>query len=60
MTPWVIWTISTGMSSRLRICAELSRKPHSRQPTAIPTGLFRPSSAMAMPVKPRPAGKSSE
>ena len=42
------------------ICSGLaatSRKAHSSAPKAMPMGWLRPSRAMAMPVKPIPAGK---
>ena len=54
----MIVTISFGMPSRSRIWDDCSRNDHSSAPIAIPTGWLRPSSAMAMPAKPKPAGKS--
>ena len=38
--------------------ADESRNANSSAPSAMPTALLRPSSAIAMPVKPSPAGKS--
>ena len=56
----MIRTISLGMPSKSSRVAELSRNPHSSAPKAIPMGLLRPERAIAIPVKPRPAGKSRE
>ncbi len=55
MTPWVMATMSGETPTR--ICSGLDcslRKAKSRAPTPTPTGWLRPSSAIAMPAKPRP------
>ena len=56
MTPCMICTISLETSLEVEDCRELSRNAHSSAPKAMPTGWLRPSSAIAMPVKPRPVG----
>ena len=38
--------------------ADESRNENRNAAKAMPIGLLRPSRAIAMPVKPRPAGKS--
>src|SRR6185437_11608484 len=52
VTPCIIVTISFGTPSRSRIWADCSRNDHSSAPSAMPIGLLRPSSAIAMPENP--------
>ncbi len=58
VTPCMIVTISFGTPSRSRIWADCSRNDQSSAPIAMPIGWLRPSSAIAMPAKPNPVGKS--
>ena len=55
MTPWVTLTMSGEMPARMfsRVACSL-RNAKISAPKAMPTGLLRPSSATAMPVKPSP------
>ncbi len=58
IVPWVIATMSG--ETPMMIWSGLdcsSRNAKSSAPTAIPIGLLRPSSAIAMPAKPRPDWK---
>src|SRR3954452_18819147 len=45
------------MLLRSRMFAEWSRNDHRTAANEMPTGLFRPSNAMALPVKPSPVWK---
>lgn len=58
IVPCMMVTMSGEIFWICRMPAEVSRKAHSRAPNAMPTGWLRPSSAIAMPVKPSPVGKS--
>lgn len=50
--------ISCGMPSKGRMPDAWFRKAQNRAAKTMPTGWLRPSSAMAMPMKPMPVGKS--
>ena len=46
------------VADHFEVAVVRSRKAHSSAANAMPSGLLRPSRAIAMPVKPRPGGKS--
>ena len=60
MTPCMIVTSSRGTPTPCSALAEESSAAQSSAEKTMPTGWFRPSSAIAMPVKPIPVGKFSE
>jgi hypothetical protein len=60
MTPCMMVTSSFGTLTPCSEFDEASSAAHRMDENAMPSGWLRPSSAMAMPVKPMPVGKFRE